>query len=146
MTAGVVAIFKYWGLHDLALLVLTSWVAYLRPGEARALKVKDLVAPAPQKRRHGQGAAFGDWALVVAPQEDYALGKTGTFDDTIALDTPKWLGPALKKAASRRRPGDALLPVGAALSVGSSRWRRRCTGCLGCASTSSDTGARPVTF
>ncbi|CAK0837412.1 unnamed protein product [Prorocentrum cordatum] len=115
--AGLVTVLKFWGLHDLALMVLMSWVAYLRPGEARGLKVKDLVAPVGRKRRRGQQSALDHWSIVVAPQEDYVVSKTGTFDDAIALDSPSWAGPALEKAAGRRAGEELLLSVEAGLAV-----------------------------
>ena len=73
------------------LAVLLMFTAYLRPGEAMDLQVKDLVAPLPNQPYY---------ALHLHPAERREQSKVGLSDESLLLDSPMmpWLGPALRKA------------------------------------------------
>ena len=79
--AGVVAYFAQEGNLPMALYVLLAFHAYLRPGEASALKAREVLSPLS-----GTTGALGFWSVMVAPSEDLVPSKTKTFDDTIVLD------------------------------------------------------------
>ena len=51
------------------MLILLSFMAYLRPGEALKIKGKDLVEPV-------RGSGTSHWALLIAPAEDNIGTKT----------------------------------------------------------------------
>jgi len=127
LVAGICALLLRDGHRDLALQVFTCFCTYLRPGEARRLRVRELLAP---MRRSGP---LSSWSVVVAPQEESAfapqrLSKTGTMDDTVLLDNYPWLGPTLAAHAKGRAvdaplfttsPGEAVkLFVAAAAALG----------------------------
>ena len=76
---------------------------YFRPGETRKLRASH-VAP-PTKKGHA-GNRF--WSVTVAPQEELLPSKAQTFDDTVQLDYPSWLGPAVGRLAQTRRPQEPL--------------------------------------
>ena len=104
------------GHRDAALRMMTCFVGYLRPGEARRLLVQHLLQP---MRRHG---ALAKWAIVIAPQNDDAsepqvLSKTGTMDETVILDHPAWLGPALANHCKGRDPQALLFTTSAETDV-----------------------------
>ena len=44
------------------------------------------------------------WSVVIAPEEDLVCSKTQTFDDTVLLDVPAFLGPMLGELAAGRDP------------------------------------------
>lgn len=80
-----------------SLQVLLAHAAYLSPGEASSLRVRDLVA-----RVEGSNTGLRWWSVVVAPSELGVPSKTLTFDDTIVLDHPTYLGELLRRYASAR--------------------------------------------
>lgn len=101
VVAGIVEILVAKHQYIAALLVLTSERAYLRPGEARSMCKKNLAAPVPvlaggRRKRKAVRAASPHYALIVRLEEDGMLSKTGTFDETIILDDPVWLGARLQ--------------------------------------------------
>lgn len=65
-----------------ALGLILSFSAYLRPGELITLRVMDLVPP-PQYESAGK-----QWSLVIRPEQVGRSTKTGTFDDSVILDSP----------------------------------------------------------
>ena len=65
----------------LALKMILSFKAYLRPGESDNLLVKGLVPPTP-----AAGEQYCTWGLLLHPVEDAVPGKTGLFDEAIPLD------------------------------------------------------------
>ena len=74
-----------------ALALVLSFSGYLRPGEMISLRVMDLVAP-PAYDNHR-----GHWSLLIRPASRGRSTKTGTFDDSLILDseytsrfTPLW--------------------------------------------------------
>ena len=89
--------------RDVALLVVTSCYMYLRPGEARSIKVKDLADPSVCM------PALNPWpSVILCPFEDLEPSKTLTYDDTISCGHPPWLGRLLV-ALKKGRPRGALL-------------------------------------
>ena len=67
--------------------ILLSFRCYLRPGECINLKVKNLVAPAAQR------GPYSMWCLDLHPQLDGRPGKTGSYNETVLLDTDRWMYP-----------------------------------------------------
>jgi hypothetical protein len=113
--AAIVAHLVFLGKRPAALLVLTSFAAYLRPGEARRWLIKDLVRPiASARHRAARGAPHAFFGLMVAPAEDLLPSKTQTFDDTVVLDRPAFLGPMLAGLAGRRSRDAVMFDVSAA--------------------------------
>ena len=74
-------VFCYQGLPAMALELILSFKAYLRPGEADRLCVKNLVAPVASA-----GPQYQRWGLWLYPRENLVPGKTGLFDEAIPLD------------------------------------------------------------
>jgi len=75
--------------HIAAMAILLMFTAYLRPGEAMDLQVRDLIAPMP-----GQGG----FPLHLHPAERREQSKVGLSDESLLLNSPlmPWLGPALQ--------------------------------------------------
>lgn len=75
--------------HIAAMAILLMFTAYLRPGEAMDLQVRDLIAPMP-----GQGG----FSLHLHPAERREQSKVGLSDESLLLNSPlmPWLGPALQ--------------------------------------------------
>jgi len=86
-----------------AVLVLVASGGYLRPSEARNLRVADLFKPAK-----GRNPGLQFWVLNVADFEAQVPTKTLTYDESIVLDSPDWLGPILAPTA-QGRPSSAPL-------------------------------------
>lgn len=92
--------------RSMALLVLLSFDAYLRPGEALTLKAKNLVPPV-----RGSGKQFQHYVVVVRDEEDQVPDKTGVFNNSLLLDHPQtswWLGAALAKLKKGKKDNDLL--------------------------------------
>ena len=64
-----------------ALALVLSFSGYLRPGEMMTLRVMDLVAPPAYDDGRGH------WSLLIRPAGRGRSTKTGTFDDSIILDS-----------------------------------------------------------
>lgn len=96
-------IMALWALNQsqMALMVLLLHVCYLRPGEARQLRVEDLLAPGVQSKA---------WAVVIAPQSRGEVSKTLTSDDTIFIDWPSWVGALLSELKQGRQGHEFLFP------------------------------------
>ena len=78
------------GKLSMGLFVLLTVSTYLRPGEAMGLLKEDLLRSA--------AGASSRWALLVNPERRGLRSKTGTSDDSIALDSSwlRWLEPVLE--------------------------------------------------
>ena len=109
IVAGFINLLFWWRLAAFGLKIGLSEYCYLRPGEAHALQVQDLVAPVG-----GDTPALNRWALIIAPQERGNLSKTGTFDDTVLVDFPLELGPAVGRLRSKRAGNELLFPISSA--------------------------------
>ena len=122
VVSAVAAIMVMWGFRPLALLVLTAMTAYLRPGEVMSLRAEDILPPS-----QGQAALLREWSVFLRPEERGEPTKTGTFDETIYLDHPPGLGPALGAYKSQYSPSMTLFrfsPV-SWQRCGARRWRRQ---------------------
>ncbi|CAK0910262.1 unnamed protein product, partial [Prorocentrum cordatum] len=75
---------------------------YLRPGEMLGLTPRSFLPPAP--------GGVASWALLLFPQEGNLRSKTGESDDSIPLDSCRfvWMD-SVYRAVSRRRGSDRLL-------------------------------------
>ena len=86
----------------MAICLVVSFFAYLRPCEARALLVRHLVPP----------PAAGDpnpcWALLLHDADLGVAGKTGLWDETVILDTTAALNPFFTMIRNHRN-GDEYL-------------------------------------
>ena len=82
---------------QMAVWVLLTFAAYLRPSECMGLLSEDLVPPTRN--------ITGFWTLIVCPQEREARTKTGAADDSVLLDSEQllWLGDLLAVLADRPR-------------------------------------------
>ena len=105
VVSAVAAILVPWGLRPLALLVLTAMTAYLRPGEVMSLRAEDILPPS-----QGRAALLREWSVFLRPEERGEPTKTGTFDETIYLDHPPGLGPALGAYKNQYTPSMTLFP------------------------------------
>ena len=106
LASAIAVVMKARNHAESALAVITSQRGYSRPGERRKILVKDLVAPAG-----GEGVGLNSWSIIVALEEDLVLSKTQTFDDTVLMDYPLWLGPALGALAKGKAPEEPLFAL-----------------------------------
>lgn len=86
--------------------MLTAHFGYFRPGEVFNFLKEDLVAPT-----RGARPAPSAPILVVAPEERLVKSKTQTFDGSVRMDHPPWLGALLVKLRASRAEGTALFQV-----------------------------------
>ncbi|CAE8620312.1 unnamed protein product [Polarella glacialis] len=112
VVAGVAAVLHLNHHPRNARSVLCQFYGYLRPGECRKLKVKDLVIPAG-----GMSKSMNNYAVIIAPFEDLQPSKTQTFDDTVIFDYPVWLGKEFQKLATGRNPQELLFDIKVAESI-----------------------------
>eukprot|EP00973_Karenia_brevis_P037673 5198316-Karenia_brevis.AAC.1 len=63
----------------MAMWVLLSFTAYLRPREAMELKVKQMIKPNSSVSQH--------WSLLRFPSEQTQVSKVGDQDDSVMLDS-----------------------------------------------------------
>lgn len=94
------------GLSDMALLVITTFDLYLRPGEALGLTGRNVVAPV--------GAAGGQYRWVTVVIRDFDGGvpdKVGVFDNSLRIDNErtKWIGNLLVRKAKSLNSADSLM-------------------------------------
>ena len=75
------------GSYEMAVAVLLQHKMYLRPGELVNLKKEQLVPPVLPGSDQ-----YGCWAVNLAPEETGPPGKTGLHDESLVLDTSRWLG------------------------------------------------------
>lgn len=76
------------------IILLITFLLYLKPGEAFSLRLRDLVLPLKKS-----GKAFKDYAILLHPLEVGVPSKTKQWDEMLTLDLPhlKFLGPALER-------------------------------------------------
>ena len=86
-----------------AIAVFAGTKMYLRPGEMIGAAVLDLGLPIVCTQK---GLEFH--TLTIAPYDGGRSSKTQTFDDTVVVDEPVWLGPVLEHI-SRGKPADSPL-------------------------------------
>lgn len=86
----------------MALRVVVSFSAYLRPCEARALQVRHLVRPMPESGRDEPRGLLLHDADVGVP------GKIGILDDSVLLDNLTHLNPFFELVWRTRRPEEQL--------------------------------------
>ena len=90
------------GLVRLAFGLLLAVEAYLRPSELLDVRCGDFIAPAPG------GVATS--VLLLHPSERSERSKLGSQDDTIPLDSPRFLSLApMIEALSKRPPDESLI-------------------------------------
>ena len=106
LVAAVIAVSLARGRRSFALFVMTALAGYFRPGELRRMRVADLRGPSGGLQ---EGLEF--WTLTVAPRELAVASKTQTFDDTVVMDKPVWLGPMLGHFIAGRPLPDPLFPL-----------------------------------
>ena len=101
ITTGIAMGLIHDGFREMALAVLLSFSAYLRPGECRDLRCEDVLGPVGPA-----SSALGHTSIVIAPESRGAASKTQTFDDTIILDSSDLpgLGALVLALARSRRP------------------------------------------
>ncbi len=83
---AVIGIFLSKNLVSMAVSIIVSFWAYLRPGENDRLKVKSLGMP-PE----GVNQTYRYWTLNLNPAGDLVPGKTVIFDRTVVLDNLSWM-------------------------------------------------------
>ncbi|CAK0856952.1 unnamed protein product, partial [Prorocentrum cordatum] len=99
----VVVLLALWlcarGREDIALFLLLAFETCTRPSEGLALAGMQLAPPVP-----GETGACQCWALLVRASELDVLGKTGEFDNSVALGLPRHrlLEPALRRLKRAR--------------------------------------------
>ena len=74
------------------------------PRRSSRIRVADLGRP---MEGHQKGLELS--SVTVAPQELGVPSKTFSYDDTVIIDKPAWLGPILGELAEKRLPADPLL-------------------------------------
>ena len=92
--------------RDLAILTVLSADCYLRPGEALGLSTDMVIDPAPTL-----GPSYAHAALLTHPTAVGRSSKTGTFDDSILMDSRdrRWLGRLVCALKHARGPGRPLV-------------------------------------
>ena len=85
--------------REMALAIILSFSAYLRPGELLRLRPSDVVPPTGPK-----GSPLDVTAIIISPIERLEPSKTNTYDDTILLDSIDFpnLGSMINDLARRR--------------------------------------------
>ena len=86
--------------REMALAIILSFSAYLRPGELLRLRPVDVVPPTGPK-----GSPLDVTAIIISsPMERLEPSKTNTYDDTILLDSVDFpnLGTMITDLARRR--------------------------------------------
>ncbi|CAE7391323.1 ANK1 [Symbiodinium sp. CCMP2592] len=85
-------------LGEAALLILLMFSAYLRPGEALALQIPDVVKPSRTVPHYG---------INLHPADRYESSKVGLSDESILLDSPvlPLLGLMLSRLIGKRSEG-----------------------------------------
>lgn len=95
--------------RTMAMMVVTSFDLYLRPGEAIDLKGRNIVPPIKNAGRQYQ------WVTVVVRDiEGQQPDKTGVYDNSLAINNKEtlWLGKELvRMSKGLSSPNDALFPV-----------------------------------
>lgn len=94
------------GRVDTAMAVFTCCHCYLRPGELVNLRCQDLGLPMA-----GLQTGLGLHTLTIAPVERGNPSKTQTFDDTVIVDSPPWLGEILELMSLERPPAVPLFQL-----------------------------------
>lgn len=94
------------GAREAALWVLTAHFGYFRPGEVFGFLKEDLFAPAA-----GSRSPLAAPILIVAPEERLVKSKAQTFDDSVRMDHPPWLGGLLVTLRASRTNGEALFQI-----------------------------------
>lgn len=87
---------------EIGLVLLLSYMLYLRPGEFAKIRVCDVVRPVPRG-----GPLYQHWGIVLHPQEEGIPSKTAQWDEALTLDLPyqNFLGKAIDAAMRlRSRP------------------------------------------
>jgi hypothetical protein len=86
---------------------LLGFTSYLRPRELSSLLVFQLVPPCLSA-----GKEFGQWMLLLHPENCFVKSKTGFFDEHVALDSPitAWCPPFWKALVSGRDKQAPLWP------------------------------------
>ena len=92
---------------------------YLRPGEIVHVQCRDLGIPLK-----GVQTGLGIHTLTIAPSERGELSKTQTFDDTVIVDQPGWLGALLESLTKTNAPSSPLFRMDA--KTLRNRWTRSC--------------------
>jgi len=93
---AVVSEMKRLGQLQMALFTMLGLSSYSRPSELLRCRVFSLVRPAPSVTEH--------WCLLLNPEEHPARSKTGTFDDSLVLDSAylrPWSAPLMRQLTSR---------------------------------------------
>ena len=85
------------GARGPALVLLTCFELYLRPGECLKLRAVDVVPPISRSK------AYRHYSVVVAPAEVGEMSKIGEFDNALPLDLARHaaLGPALEQLVAK---------------------------------------------
>lgn len=80
---------------ETGLVLLLSYMLYLRPGEFTKIRVCDVVRPVPRG-----GPLHQHWGFVLHPQEEGIPSKTAQWDEALTLDLPyqSFLGKAIDTA------------------------------------------------
>ena len=86
-----------------ALQLLLQFRTYIRPGVFDALMVGQLVPPS-----HASRMPYCLWGVILYPSDLGQLGKTGTSDDAVLIDSETWLGPFLQLLTNSRDKNDLL--------------------------------------
>jgi integrase len=93
---GMAMLLCHRGHQDMALMTITAFDLYLRPGEALSLVGRNIIAPVAVA-----GSQFKMVTVVVRDFEDGVPDKVGTYDNSLKLDNPNtaWIGTWLLRRA-----------------------------------------------
>ena len=89
--------------YDMAIAIMLSFVAYLRPHECMTLQPRCLIAPTA-----AAGTQYAFWGLVLNDFEQQRPGKTGIFDESVLIDMDQWLYPILQTLKTTRTATEPL--------------------------------------
>jgi len=92
--------------REMALLVVTAFLLYLRPGEGIDLKKRNVVSPVKKA-----GVQFKWTTVVIRDVEGMKPDKVGVYDNSLPIDQPKykWLGDELVRLAKKQHAPDSHL-------------------------------------
>ena len=117
VTAAAATMLLEKGFREDALQILVLHEGYFRPGEVRAMRVEDLVAPMDVTC-----GSLREWALIVAPSDRNEVSKTQVSDDTIPLDSLEWLGPQLWQMVKDKKGSEYIFTGDPAVTR--DRWKK----------------------
>ena len=115
MCAGICAVFQWERDCTMARMTLFGQRCQLRPGERLKVQNGDFFPPSSAN-------GCEHWSVQLAPRERMDPSKTLTFDDSVIIDYPPWLGQLLGPVAQAGDPSEQFFQITAKETV--EKWQR----------------------